>query len=115
MKMLRRMRGATLLGPISNEARREEGNVVKLKRFLRRNGLKCYGYIQRREEDSLSKKMLDYETRGRRKRLHLHPNLRSKYNNESHKRVLRLDEMTSDRALRRLTIMASPRGSGQRR
>ena len=67
MRMLRWMRGKTRKDHVRNTIIQEDANVSQISTFLRQKRLHWYGYVKRREEDNLSRKMMDMVVPGKRR------------------------------------------------
>ena len=65
MKMLRWIRGKTRKDNVSNQVVQDDAQVCKT--FMRHKRLIWYGHIRRREEDNLSRKMMDMVVPGEEK------------------------------------------------
>ena len=59
MRMLRRIRGKTRKDHVRNQSIQEDDKVCQMSTFLRQKRLNMYGHIRRREEDNLSRKIMD--------------------------------------------------------
>ena len=66
MRMLRWIRGKTRKDHVRNQSIQEDAKVCQMSTFLRQKRLNLYGHIRRREEDNLSRKIMDiWSYRGR--------------------------------------------------
>ena len=65
MRMLRWIRGKTRKDHVRNQSIQEDAKVCQMSTFLRQKRLHWYGNVKRREEDNLSRQMMDMVVRGR--------------------------------------------------
>ena len=68
MRMLRWIRGKTSKDHVRNQSIQEDAKVCQMSTFLRQKRLNLYGHIRRREEDNLSRKIMDMVVPGKRRR-----------------------------------------------
>ena len=68
MRMLRWIRGKTRKDHVRNQIIQEDAKVCQMSTFLRQKRLNLYGHIRRREEDNLSRKIMDMVVPGKRRR-----------------------------------------------
>ena len=68
MRMLRWIRGKTRKDHVRNQSIQEDAKVCQMSTFLRQKRLNLYGHIRRREEDNLSRKIMDMVVPGKRRR-----------------------------------------------
>ena len=67
MRMLRWIRGKTRKDHVRNQIIQEDSKVCQMSTLLRRKRLNWYGHISRREEDNLSRKIMDMVVPGKRR------------------------------------------------
>ena len=67
MRMLRWIRGKTRKDHVRNQSIQEDAKVCQMSTFLRQKRLNLYGHIRRREEDNLSRKIMDMVVPGKRR------------------------------------------------
>ena len=67
MRMLRRIRGKTRKNHVRNQIIQEDAKVCQMSTFLRQKRLHLYGHIRRREEDNLSRTIMDMVVPGKRR------------------------------------------------
>ena len=67
MRMLRWIRGKTRKDHITNPIIQEDAKGCQMSTFLRQKRLHLYGHIKRREQDKLSRKIMDMVVPGKRK------------------------------------------------
>ena len=63
--MLRWIMGKTRKGHVRNQMIQEDAKVCQMSTFLSQKRLNWYGHIRRREEENLSRKMIDMVVPGR--------------------------------------------------
>ena len=68
MRMLRWIRGNTRKDHVRNKTIQEDAKVRQMSTFLIQKRLHWYGHVKRREEDNLSRKMMDVIVPGKRRR-----------------------------------------------
>ena len=68
MRMLRWIRGKTRKAHVGNQIMQEHAKVCQMSTFLRQKRLHWYGHIRRREEDNLTRKVMDLVVPGKRRR-----------------------------------------------
>ena len=68
MRMVRWIRGKTRKDHVRNKIIQEYAKVCQMSTFLRQKRLHWYGHVKRREEDNLSRKMMDVVVPGKRRR-----------------------------------------------
>ena len=65
MRMLRWIRGKTRNDHVRNQIIQEDAKVCQTSTFLRQKRLHWYGHVKRREEDNVSRKMMDMVVPGK--------------------------------------------------
>ena len=68
MRMLRWIRGKTRKDRVRNQIIQEDAKMCEMSTFLRQKRLNLHGHIRRREEDNLSRKIMDMVVPGKRRR-----------------------------------------------
>ena len=68
MRMLRWIRGKTRKDHVRNQSIQEDAKMCQMSTFLRQKRFNLYGHIRRREEDNLSRKIMDMVVPGKRRR-----------------------------------------------
>ena len=68
MRMLRWIRGKTRKDHVRNQVIKDDAKVCQMSTFLRQERLNWYGHIRRREENNLSRKLMDTVVPGKRRR-----------------------------------------------
>ena len=69
MRMLRWIRGKTRKDHVRNQIIQEDAKVCQMSTFLRQKRLHWYdGHVKRREADNLSRKVMDMDVTGKRRR-----------------------------------------------
>ena len=105
MRMLRWIRGKT------RKAIQEDAKVCQRSTFLRQKRLHWYGHVKRREEDNLSRKMMDVIVLGMRRRGR--PRLRWTDNNREDMTKYELTaDMTENRQYWKMMVKTAPQRSG---
>ena len=68
MRMLRWVRGNTRKDHVRNQLIQEDSKVCPMSTFLRQKRLNLYGHIRRRDDDNLSRNIMDMVVPGKRRR-----------------------------------------------
>ena len=110
MRMLRWIRGKTRKDHVRNTIIQEYANVCQMSTFLRQKRLHWYGHVKRREEDNLSRKMMDMVVPGKRRRRR--PRLRWTDNNREDMTKYELTaDMTENRQYWKMMVKTGPQRS----
>ena len=111
MRTLRWIRGKTRKDHVRNTIIQEDANVSQMSTFLRQKRLHWYGFVKRREEDNLSRKMMDMVVPGKRRRGR--PRLRWTDNNREDMTKYELTaDMTENRQYWKMMVKTGPQRSG---
>ena len=107
MRMLRWARGKTKKDHIKNEDIWREANVEPMTTFLRKKRLRWYGHVLRKEGEDTTKKMLNMQVQGKRRRGR--PKKRWLDNiREDMKEYKMTEDMAQDRSVWRMKTKAGP-------
>ena len=111
MRMLRWIRGNTRKDHVRNQIIQEDAKVCQMSTFLRQKRLNLYGHIMRREEDSLSRKIMDMVVPGKRRMGR--PRRRWIDNNREDMSKYELTaDMTENRQYWKMMVKTGPQRSG---
>ena len=114
MRMLRWITGKTRKDHVRNHINdiiQEDAKVYQMSTFLRLKRLHWYGHVKRREEDTISRKMMDMVVPGKRRRGR--PRLRWTDNTREDMTKYKLTaDMTENRQYWKLVVKTGPRRSG---
>ena len=111
MRMLRWIRGKTRKDHVRNQSIQEDAKVCQMSTFLRQKRLNLYGHIRRREEDNLSRKIMDMVVPGKRRMGR--PRRRWIDNNREDMNKYELTaDMTENRQYWRMMVKTGPQRSG---
>ncbi len=111
MRMLRWIRGKTRKDHVRNQSIQEDAKVCQMSTFLRQKRLNLYGHIRRREEDKLSRKIMDMVVPGKRRRGR--PRRRWIDNNREDMSKYELTaDMTENRQYWKMMVKTGPQRSG---
>ena len=111
MRMLRWIRGKTRKDHVRNQSIQEDAKVCQISTFLRQKRLNLYGHIRRREEDNLSRKIMDMVVPGKRRRGR--PRRRWIDNNREDMSKYELTaDMTENRQYWKMMVKTGPQRSG---
>ena len=111
MRMIRWIRGKTRKDHVRNPIIQEDAKVCRLSSFLRPTRLHWYGHVKRREEDNVSRKMMDVVVPGKRRRGR--PRLRWIDNTREGMTIYELTaDMTENRQYWKMMVNTGPRRSG---
>ena len=111
MRMLRWIRGKTRKDHVRNQSIQDDAKVCQMSTFLRQKRLNLYGHIRRREEDNLSRKIMDMVVPGKRRRGR--PRRRCIDNNlEDMSKYELTADMTENRQYWKLMVKTGPQRSG---
>ena len=111
MRMLRWIRGKTRKDHVRNQSIQEDAKVCQMSTFLRQKRLNMYGHIRRREEDNLSRKIMDMVIPGKRRRGR--PRRRWIDNNREDMNKYELTaDMTENRQYWKMMVKTGPQRSG---
>ena len=111
MRMLRWIRGKTRKDHVRNHIIQEDVKVCQMSTFLRQKRLHSYGHIRRREEDNLSRKIMDMVVPGKRRRGR--PKRRWIDNNREDMSKYELTaDMTENRQYWKMMVKTGPQSSG---
>ena len=111
MRMLRWIRGNTRKDHVRNKTMQEDAKVCHISTFLRQKPLHWYGHVKRREEDNLSRKMMDVVVLGKRRRGL--PRLRWTDNNREDMTKYELTaDMTENGQYWKMMVKTGPQRSG---
>ena len=109
--MLRWIRGKARKDHVRNQSIQEDAKVCQMSTFLRQKRLNLYGHIRRREEDNLSRKIMDMVVPGKRRRGR--PRRRWIDNNREDMSKYELTaDMTENRQYRNMMVKNGPQRSG---
>ena len=110
MRMLRWIRGKTRKDHVRNQIIQEDAKVCQMSTFLQKR-LNLYGHIRRREEDNLSRNMMDMVVPGKRRRGW--PRRRWFENNREDMSKYELTaDMTENRQYWKMMVKTGPQRSG---
>ena len=111
MRMLRWIRGKSRKDHVRNKTIQEDAKVCQMSTYLRQKRLHWYGHVKRREEDNLSRKMMDVVVTGKRRRGR--PRLRWADNNREDMTKYELTaDMTENRQYWKMMVKTGPQRSG---
>ena len=111
MTMLRWIRGKTRKDHVRNQSIQEDAKVCQMSTFLRQKRLHWYGHVKRREADNLSRKVMDMDVTGKRRRGR--PRLRWTDNNREDMTKYELTaDMTEHRQYWKMMVKTGPRRCG---
>ena len=111
MRMLRWIRGKTRKDHVRNRIIQEDANVCQMSTFLRQKRLQWCGHVKRREEDNLSKQIIDVVVPGKRRRGR--PILRWTDNNREYMTKYELTaDMTENRHYWKMMVKTGSKRSG---
>ena len=103
--------GKTRKDDVRNKTIQEDAKVCQMSTFLRQKRLHWYIHVKRREEDNLSRKMMDMVVPGKRRRGR--PRLRWTDNNrEDMNKYEQTADMTENRQYWKMMVKTGPRRSG---
>ena len=109
--MLRKIRGNTRKDHVRNKTMQEDAKVCHISTFLRQKRLHWYGHVKRREEDNLSRKIMDVVVSG--KRIRGLPRLRWTDNNREDMTKYELTaDMTENGQYWMMMVKTGPQRSG---
>ena len=111
MRMLRWIRGKTRKDHVRNQSIQEDAKVCQMSTFLRQKRLNWYGHVKRRDADNLSRKVMDMDVTGKRRRGR--PRLRWTDNNREDMTKYELTaDMTENRQYWKMMVKTGPRRCG---
>ena len=111
MRMLRWIRGKTRKDHVRNQIIPEDAKMCQMSTFLRQKRLNLYRHIRRREEDNLSRKIMDMVVPGKRRRGR--PRRRWIDNNREDMSKYELTaDMTENRQYWKMMVKTGPQRSG---
>ena len=111
MRMLRWIRGKTRKDHVRNQSIQEDAKVCQMSTLLRQKRLHWYGHVKRREADNLSRKVMDMDVTGKRRRGR--PRLRWTDNNREDMTKYELTaDMTENRQYWKMMVKTGPRRCG---